>query len=56
MFFFMGFRGIDLILMLIYLQLDHRHARVQLQEFMERAGNYWRKFTVISWVVSFHML
>ncbi|XP_042004917.1 MLO-like protein 13 [Salvia splendens] len=31
----------------------HGHARAQFEGFMERAGNYWRKFTVISWVVAF---
>ncbi|KAL6552302.1 hypothetical protein OROHE_007666 [Orobanche hederae] len=28
------------------------HAQVPLQEFRERAGKYWRKFRVVSWMVS----
>ncbi|KAH6772614.1 Enhancer of polycomb-like transcription factor protein [Perilla frutescens var. frutescens] len=31
----------------------HGHTRVQLEDFLQRAGKYWRKFTIVSWVVAF---
>ncbi|KAL8545234.1 hypothetical protein ACS0TY_005429 [Phlomoides rotata] len=35
----------------------HHHRvhvpRMHLKEFMERSGNYWRKFHVVSWLVAF---
>ncbi|XP_073284551.1 MLO-like protein 13 [Primulina huaijiensis] len=31
----------------------HHRSLNHMREFMERAGNYWRKFHVVSWVVAF---
>ncbi|XP_073125600.1 MLO-like protein 13 [Henckelia pumila] len=31
----------------------HRRGHPHMRDFMKRAGNYWRKFHIVSWVVAF---